>query len=84
MAFQSACLVPVILDMFTWTLSATTLAAIAVDRYVCILHSLRYYEFMNTRYWIPNRDSSRKLDGFPFFFSVHTLDQLTFPPFTGE
>lgn len=46
---ESACLIPVILGMFTWTLSATTLAAIAVDRYVCIMHSLRYYEFMNTR-----------------------------------
>ncbi|XP_034246535.1 melanocortin receptor 5-like [Thrips palmi] len=46
---ESACLIPVVLGMFTWTLSATTLAAIAVDRYVCIMHSLRYYEFMNTR-----------------------------------
>ncbi|KAK3911007.1 Melanocyte-stimulating hormone receptor [Frankliniella fusca] len=43
------CVVPCVITMFTWTLSATTLAAIAVDRYVCIVHSLRYYEFMNTR-----------------------------------
>lgn len=46
---QAACLSPVVFSLFTWTLSATTLAAIAVDRYVCVVHSLRYYEFMNTR-----------------------------------
>ncbi|KAJ1530451.1 hypothetical protein ONE63_005354 [Megalurothrips usitatus] len=46
---ETACLGPVIFICFAWTLSATTLAAIAVDRYVCIVHSLRYYEFLTTR-----------------------------------
>lgn len=46
---ELVCVVPLVFTVFTWTLSATTLAAIAVDRYVCIVHSLRYYEFMKTR-----------------------------------
>ena len=35
--------------MFTGTISVTTLAAISIDRYVAVIHSLRYPEYMTRR-----------------------------------
>lgn len=35
--------------MFTGVISVTTLAAISIDRYVAVIHSLRYPEYMTRR-----------------------------------
>lgn len=47
---QSLCVLRFIMPIFSALTSISALGAISVDRYVAIVHSLRYRIFMCTRY----------------------------------
>lgn len=46
---RALCLTKTATFLFSSIISVTTLAAISVDRYVAILHSLHYQEYMTRR-----------------------------------